>query len=146
MNRGPDAYRHIGRLFAHEDFDFLEGAPGGPQLVSRLRRERCRLLRLLLADLRTEFRALLAVGSLLAVSTTAQDDGFAALLWKQNMIFHSNYFGLFVCSYLSVFPRHRFNPARLVKQIRTLRETTSVMMHALTLEDMDRLRDVVMAK
>src|SRR2546427_10615581 len=90
LNRGPDAYRHIGRLFAQEDFDFLEGAPGGPQLVSRLRRERCRLLRLLLADLRTEFRALLAVGSLLSVSTTAQDDGFAALLWKQNMIFHSN--------------------------------------------------------
>ena len=33
LNRGPDAYRHIARLFAHEDFDFLEGTAPTPEPV-----------------------------------------------------------------------------------------------------------------
>ena len=143
LDRGPNAYKYVGRLFAKEDFAFLESVPGGQELLPRLRRERRRLLRLLLADLHREFQALMAVGSLLVMSRTAQDDGFAAELWKQSMIFNSLCFGLLICSYLPFFEALKYNPASLLSHLKTVREATRVFMHALTPSDMDRLRDTL---
>ena len=143
LDRGPNAYRYVGRLFAREDFDFLEAAPGGKDLVHRLRRERRRLLRLLLADLQREFQAVMAVGSILVMSRSAQDDGFAVEMWKQNMIFRSCCLGLLICSYVPFFEALKYNPSPLLGHLKTVREATRVFMHALTPSDMDRLRSVL---
>ena len=143
LDRGPNAYRFVGRLFAREDFAYLESVPGGKELVHRLRRERRRLLRLLVADLRREFQALKAVGLLLVMSRSAQDDGFAVELWKQNVIFNFLCFGLLIGSYMPFFESLKYNPASLIDHLKTVREATRVFMHALTPTDMDRLRDVL---
>lgn len=143
LDRGPNAYRYVSRLFAPEDFAFLETVPGGHELLPRLQRERRRLLRLLLADLRREFQALVAVGSLLVMSRSSQDDGFAVELWKQNMIFKSLCFGLLICSYLPFFEVFKYDPTPLLKQMKTVREATRVFMHALTDDDMARMRNAL---
>ncbi len=140
IDLGPDRYRYLSRLFAPEDFDFLAGVRGGQVLLSRLRRERRRLLRLLLADLRRDFEALLAVGSLLSLSPTAKDDGYAELLARQSLRFYALYYFL---SMISLWPGPwplGYDHAVLWQQIKALRASTQFVMRALTPDDLLQMR------
>ncbi len=48
-----------------------------------------------------------------------------------------------MCSYMPYFERLKYNPDSLLGHLRSVREATRVMMHALTPADMDRLRSVL---
>ncbi len=140
LDLGPERYRHLSRLFAVEDFRFLESQRSGRALLARLRQERRRIFRLLLADLRRDFEALLAVGSLLSLSATAKDRGYAALLARERFRFFSLYCAW---SLLSLWPSPlcgRFDPAPLWQQIETLGRSTRTVMNALTPDDLVRLQ------
>ncbi len=143
LGQGPDRYRHLSRLFSYDDFAFLERNPSGRRLLSRLRSERRRLLRLILAELRVEFESLLSVGSMLANSSAAQEDQFAATLVRQTLRFYALYAGLWIYSFLPVAGPGGFMPSPLLDQIRALRQGTRQLMAALTPGDMYRLRQTI---
>ena len=146
LGQGPDRYRHLGRLFSNEDFGFLERSPAGRRLLPRLRRERCHLLRLILAELRVEFESLVTVGSMLATSEAAQDDHFSATLVRQTLRFYTLYLFLWLYSYWPLAGSNGYLPSPLVEQIRSLREGTRQLMAALTPSDMDRLRQTILGR
>ncbi len=137
---GPERYGYLSRLFAPGDSRFLESARGGRALLPRLQRERRRLLRLLLDDLRLDFEALLALGSMLSVLPTAKDDGYAALLARQSLRFYAFYGLLHLASFWPAVWPARFDPAPLWQQIKALRHATSTLMRALTPNDLIELR------
>ena len=71
-----DRYRPMGRLLAEDDFRFLASQSSGcPRLATRLRRQRIRVLRLYLRQMRAEFARVYGLARLLA--PTSQDPAFA---------------------------------------------------------------------
>lgn len=140
LDLGPERYRYLSRLFAVEDFRFVESQRGGRALLPRLRRERRRILRLLLADLRRDFEALLAVGVLLSLSATAKDQGYAALLAGERLRFFSLYCAWMLLSACPTALHLRLDPARLWQQIETLHRTTRTLLNALSPTDLVELR------
>jgi hypothetical protein len=137
-------YRHICRLFSQEDFDFLGRTERGQRLQPILRRERCRLLRQILAELRMEFESLVAVGSMLATSSPAQDSNFSGLLVRETVRFYSAYAWLWLYSYSPTAGPGGEPAGILVDQVRDLRQGTRQLMAALTPRDMDRLRQTIL--
>lgn len=145
LDLGPERYNYLSRLNAPQDFAFLESVKGGRELAPRLRRERRRILRLLLADLRRDFEALMAVGSLLSLSPTAKEDGYATLLARQSLRFYFLYFGLWVCSFWPGVLPPRLDAAPLWAEIKVLLRSTKTMMRALTPDDLVHLRQTLQA-
>jgi len=140
----PDRYRHLNRLFSNDDFDFLDRSEAGRRLLPRLRGERRQLLRRILAELRTEFESLMTVGSMLAVSSAAQEDNFSATLVRQAGRFYAVYSFLWLYSFSPAVGPGGYLPSPLLEQIRSLREGTRRLMTGLTPADMDRLRQTIL--
>ena len=140
LSLNPDHYRYLSRLFAPEDFQFLKRMSSGRALLPRLRRERRRLLRLLLADLRHDFEALVAVGSLLSLSVTGKEDGYAQALAGQSLRFYASYFAFKLISYWPGPWPVPGGPVPLWQQIQALRHSTETLMRSLTPHDVVQLR------
>ncbi len=81
------AYQPLGRLFAEEDFAFLASQAGFRRgMIGRLRRDRRRILRLYLGDLRADFQRLYTLCRTLA--PYSQDPNFPALIMRQALRFY----------------------------------------------------------
>src|SRR5947207_3234331 len=80
LDRSPGRFDFLARINAPEDFDFLRRFPGGDRLARRLLSERRYVTRYVLVDLRVEFRAMVAVGIMLAASPTARNESFGLRL------------------------------------------------------------------
>lgn len=146
LDQGPDRYRHLERLFSVQDFGFLDRTPSGRRLLPRLRSERCRLLREVLAEIRVEFESLITVGSMLATSSVGRDDQFSATLVRETVRFYAVYAWLWLYSYGPFAGPGGYLPSPLLEQIRSLREGTRQLMAALTPGDMDRLRETILGR
>lgn len=144
VEAGPDSYRYLARLFAPEDFSFLEGARGGgPGFVRRLRGERRRVMRLLLGDLRVDFEALMALGSMLSGVSSAREDGYSASLTHQGARFYTLYGLLYLSSFWPAAVPLRLGPAPLWEQVKALRSSTQTLMRSLTASDMIELQKIL---
>jgi len=143
LDRSPDRFEHFSRIMGREDIDFLESLPEGRPLVSRLRRDRRRVLRYTLEDLQEEFRALVAVGLMLASSSTARQDSFGMRLIWHSITFHSLCKAMWFSTF---FPLEwlGLSPVGLMHRVQDLRESTRVLLAMLTPTDMDHLRNQIL--
>jgi hypothetical protein len=148
LDREPNRFRHLSRIMTGDDASFLKDAlretPGGAILLSRFWRNRRRVLRYTLEDLEEEFSALVAVGLMLAGSSVARQDSFAMRLVAQSFWFHTVCKLLRTVSYLPLESMPGLNPVWLIRQVRTLRETTRGLLALMTPSDMDDLRDNIL--
>jgi hypothetical protein len=137
-------FGHLSRIAAPDDFEFLKGFPGTGDLVSRLRRERRTVLRLVLQDLRQEFRALVAVGVMLAGLPTARQSSFGVKLMLRVAMFNTRYCWLYLGTF---WPLLGFVGARtswLTDRVADTREATRALLASLSASDMDVLRDQIL--
>ena len=79
-----ESYRPMTRLFAEQDFAFLTAF--GPQMLQRLLRERRRVLRLYLSELRADFERIYALCRMLAPRSS--NPHFAARITQQAFSFY----------------------------------------------------------
>jgi hypothetical protein len=116
-----EAYQPMGRLFAPEDFAFVTEHPGAsPALSRQLRRQRARVLRLYLRDLRGDFDRLYAFCRLLAPQS--QDPSFASLITQQALSFYGLWMVLQVRCSVGWFLHVRVDTVDLVGSLERLRE------------------------
>ena len=137
-------FGHLSRIAAPDDFEFLKTFPGSEQLVKRLRRERRAVLRLVLRDLREEFRALVAVGVMLAGLPTARESSFGVTLMMGLTVFNIRYYWLYLGT---VWPFLGFAGAHtnwLTNRVAETREATRALLASLSASDMDVLRDQIL--
>jgi hypothetical protein len=139
LDRGPERHRHLWRLFAAEDFEYVTAA-GGRAMAGRLDRERRRLLRAVLGDLRRDFEAIQAVGGMLSASPTAQADGFRLHIIGQGLLFYALYTLVLLRSLIPLWMQPRFDATPIMDHVRALRQTTSVLLNSLTDDDLAVLR------
>jgi len=137
-------FGHLSRIAGPEDFDFLKSFPDAQHLVHRLRRERRRILRLVLQDLRQEFRALVAVGVMLADLPTARESSFAVKLMLRVVTFNARYYWLYLgtCWPFLVFAGAHTD--WLTIRVADTREVTRSLLASLSASDMDALRDQIL--
>jgi hypothetical protein len=148
LDREPNRFRHLSRIMAGDDAEFLKaalkGSPESGAILSRFWSDRRRVLRYTLLDLEDEFSALAAVGLMLAGSSVARQDSFAMKLVAQSFLFHSVCKLLRTVSYLPLERIPGLNPVWLIRQVRTLRDTTRGLLALMTSGDMDDLRDNIL--
>jgi hypothetical protein len=83
-----ERYEPMGRLLAEEDFLFLKSQPGyRPAIGARWKRERRRILRMYLNDLKDDFRRLHAQARKLAAHSDVDSSELVNVLMKQQAIF-----------------------------------------------------------
>ena len=83
-----DRYRPMGRLMAEEDLVFLKSQPGyRAEMGERWKRERRRIFRLYLAELKADFRRLHAHARELVAASGADSAGLVDVLMKQQITF-----------------------------------------------------------
>ena len=83
-----DRYQPMGRLMAEEDLIFLKSQPGyRAEMGAHWKRERRRIFRLYLAELKADFRRLHAHARELVASSGADSAGLVDLLMKQQFTF-----------------------------------------------------------
>ncbi len=83
-----DRYQPMGRLMAEEDLLFLKSQPGyRAEMGVRWKRERRRLFRLYLAELKADFRRLHAQARQLVADSGANSAGLVEILMKQQGTF-----------------------------------------------------------
>jgi hypothetical protein len=83
-----DRYQPMGRLMAEEDLVFLKSQPGyRPEVGERWKRERRRIFRLYLAELKADFRRLHARARELVARSGADSAGLVDVLMKQQLTF-----------------------------------------------------------
>jgi hypothetical protein len=83
-----DRYQPMGRLMAEEDLVFLKSQPGyRAEMGARWKRERRRIFRLYLAELKADFRRLHAHARELAAGSGADSAGLVEVLMKQQFTF-----------------------------------------------------------
>jgi hypothetical protein len=83
-----DRYQPMGRLMAEEDLVFLKSQPGyRAEIGERWKRERRRIFRLYLAELKADFRRLHAHARLLAAGSGADSADLVEVLMKQQFTF-----------------------------------------------------------
>jgi len=83
-----DRYQAMERLLSEEDFRFLKSQPGyRPEMGVRWKRERRRLFRLYLAELKNDFRRLHAQARELVAHSGADSSGLVEVLMKQQTTF-----------------------------------------------------------
>ncbi len=133
-------FEHLSRITAAEDFEFLERFPDTRHLVKRLRRERRTVLRLVLQDLRQEFRALVAVGVMLAGVPTARQSNFGMILMMRLAAFNARYYWLYLGTFLPLFRLAGQRTNWLTVRVADTRELTRALLASLSANDMDSLR------
>lgn len=90
-----DNYSPMERLFAEEDLAFLRTQPGyRPEMGARWKRERHRLFRLYLAELKDDFRRLHARARALVAHSDADSSALVGVLMRQELTFMSAVVGL----------------------------------------------------
>jgi hypothetical protein len=83
-----DRYEPMGRLLAEEDLLFLKSQPGyRPEMGARWKRERRRILRMYLSDLKDDFRRLHAQARKLAAHSDVDSADLVKVLMKQQVTF-----------------------------------------------------------
>ena len=83
-----DRYQPMGRLMAEEDLVFLKSQPGyRAEMGVRWKRERRRIFRIYLAELKADFRRLHAHARELVASSGADSAGLVEVLMKQQFTF-----------------------------------------------------------
>ena len=83
-----DRYQPMGRLMAEEDLVFLKSQPGyRAEMGARWKRERRRIFRLYLAELKADFRRLHAHARELVAASGADSAGLVEVLMKQQFTF-----------------------------------------------------------
>ena len=83
-----DRYQPMGRLMAEEDLVFLKSQPGyRAEIGERWKRERRRIFRLYLAELKADFRRLHAHARELVASSGADSAALVEVLIKQQVTF-----------------------------------------------------------
>lgn len=83
-----DRYQPMGRLMAEEDLVFLKSQPGyRAEMGARWKRERRRIFRLYLAELKADFRRLHAHARELVAASGADSAGLVGVLMKQHFTF-----------------------------------------------------------
>jgi hypothetical protein len=83
-----EQYEPMGRLLAEEDFLFLKSQAGyRPEIGTRWKRERRRILRLYLSDLKNDFRRLHAQARKLAAHSDVDSADLVKVLMKQQVTF-----------------------------------------------------------
>ncbi|HTM15212.1 MAG TPA: hypothetical protein VL127_19955 [Bryobacteraceae bacterium] len=83
-----DRYQPMGRLMAEEDLVFLKSQPGyRAEMGERWKRERRRIFRLYLAELKADFRRLHAHARELAADSEAGSADLVEVLMKQQFTF-----------------------------------------------------------
>lgn len=140
LERDPVRYKSMRRLLRPDDYRFVAEARGGRLLLSRLRRERRRLLRLVLHELRVEFEALMAVGALLCFSSSAKEEQFPALLWRQSVRFYVLHTALLAISFMPGPWPPPLDLFSLLDKLKWLRDSTQRIMNSLTPGDLEELR------
>jgi hypothetical protein len=139
-------FAHLSRITAPDDFEFLRRLPGGSRLVKRLRRERRVVLRLVLQDLKKEFRALVAVGAMLAASPTARQSSFGVKLMMRVLAFNGRYYWLYFGTFAIPLGFAGTRTTWLADHVSQTREVTRTLLAALTASDMDFLRGQILDK
>jgi hypothetical protein len=87
-NFSMDRYQPMAGLLADDDLVFLRAQPGyRAEMGTRWKRERRRLFRLYLHELKSDFRRLHAQARELVAQSGAESAGLAEVLMKQQMIF-----------------------------------------------------------
>lgn len=135
-----DRYAHLGRLFAPEDFEFLERSRRGAALVPELRRLRLRAVRRYIQMMRAEFYSLVAIASLFAASPTARGQNFAARLARQRFQFEVRMLRFDLRWLAGHIAGSRLDLAPLSEAIHTLRAQADGILRVLTPEDLSVLR------
>jgi len=83
-----DRYQSMGRLLAEEDLVFLKSQPGyRAEMGARWKRERRRIFRLYLAELKADFRKLHAQARELVAGSEADSAALVEVLMKQQFTF-----------------------------------------------------------
>jgi hypothetical protein len=83
-----DRYQPMGRLMAEDDLVFLKSQPGyRAEMGERWKRERRRIFRLYLAELKADFRRLHAQARELVAASGADSAGLVEVLMKQQLTF-----------------------------------------------------------
>jgi hypothetical protein len=83
-----DRYQPMARLLAEEDLVFLKSQPGyRPEIGKRWKRERRRIFRLYLAELKVDFRRLHAHARELVAASGADSAALVEVLMKQQVTF-----------------------------------------------------------
>jgi hypothetical protein len=136
-------FGHLSRIAGPEDFDFLKSFPGAQPLVRRLHRERRRVLRLVLQDLRQEFRALVAVGVMLAALPTARQSSFGLKLLLRVVTFNARYYWLYLGTYWPFLAFAGAHTDWLTIRVADTREVTRALLASLSASDMDALRNQI---
>jgi hypothetical protein len=137
-------FAHLSRIGSPDDFEFLKSFPGAGDLVKRLRRERRAILRLVLQDLRQEFRALIAVGVMLAALPTARESSFGVKLVWRMAAFNVRYCWLYLGTYCPALQFVGEHTNWLTDRVTDTREVTRALLASLTTSDMDSLRDQIL--
>jgi hypothetical protein len=137
-------FSHLSRIASRDDFEFLEKIPGAGELVKRLRRERRAVLRFVLQDLRQEFRALIAVGVMLAALPTARESSFGVKLMMRMAEFNLRYYWLYAGTYWRPLRFVGERTSWLTDRVADTRDVTRALLASLTSSDMDSLRDQIL--
>jgi hypothetical protein len=137
-------FAHFARITSPEDIEFLKGFAGAGYLVKRLRKERRAVLRLVLQDLRQEFRALVAVGVMLAALPTARESSFGVKLMVRVLAFNTRYCWLYLGTFLPSLGVAGARMVWLTDRVAETREVTRALLASLSASDMDALRDQIL--
>lgn len=118
-------YQPMNRLMAEADFAFVASQAGcNPDLVTRLRRQRVRVLRLYLKQLRGDFERVYRLARRLAPGSL--DPEFASRITLQALRFQALWMGLQARCALGWFVPLRVETATLVSALEHLREVARV--------------------
>ena len=137
---------HVSRIWRQDDLRYVRDLPAGRHLLARLRRDRRRIRRLILLDLCRQFRASVAVATMLATLPTARRSniGLHVLLW--NARFHLALTGLLFSSLPFLDRMPGISPAGLLEHVETANGATRALMAALTDTDMGDLKTLILSE
>jgi len=142
----PHYLRHVPRLWQQGDFCYLRDLAAGRHLEAPLRRDRRRVRRLVLKDIRCQFRAAIAVATMLATLPSARqlNFGIEVLLWISR--FNVAFVGLFLSSLPLLDRVQNVSPAGLLEVLERAHKATRALMVALTANDMADLEDLILTE
>jgi len=122
----PHKYAPLARLLEESDFRFVQSQSGGSrQILQRLRRSRCAIVREYLAELETDFNALHAAATELLVFAPP---GYPDLAWELTRLrweFFRNLWQTRAALALSRFGWSGFDPRRVVGSLTQIQQHVS---------------------
>ena len=143
LNIAPMRPKHLMRLWASADYEFMESMDC-PRLLATFCRQRRRVRRLTLRELRREFQAVTTVASMFAPLRTARELDLATTVLQWRVCFGYE----FAIGYLSSLPLldrlDFYSPEALGAILTTARESTRALLAMLTDGDMASLRELIL--